>query len=158
MTVTRQDIERLAVAQGVYKLAAQAVSTKDPSSLRSEVDEYFAEQYRATGGKSYDLMLGAMKVGTYSLRFSKECDRSALVIEDYAALLAWAVENNFVKIDEKAVIQHCQATGELPDGATISTVHDMGGEIIGGLLYVEPERVNAALGGDSIIGLLEGVE
>ena len=68
----KQAIERLAIAQAVYNGFGGVVSTKDPDNLRGTVDTYFRELYETTGAKTMEVKVSGEKVGTYSVRVSKE--------------------------------------------------------------------------------------
>lgn len=65
-------MERLAIEQALYQRIAEDVSTKNADSLRSACDEQIINNYRAMGAKSYDTHVNGQKVGTYSVRMSKE--------------------------------------------------------------------------------------
>lgn len=99
MPTTREfsNLENLTIAQAIYKAVSEAVSTKDPDSLRSRVDAETIEGYERTGCKSYDLMLRGTKVGTYSIRFSKAVNKTLIVVRDPLAFGRWAYANNLAK-------------------------------------------------------------
>lgn len=91
------DRERLTIMQALYKVVASAVSTKEPGNLRNRVDSSVLQFYDSTGCKSYDLTLMGNKVGTLSLRFSKEVHERFLEVVDYQAFERWAFENGHAK-------------------------------------------------------------
>lgn len=91
------DIERLAVAQALFKVLADVVSTKDPDSLRSKVDADMVATYEETGAKTFDLRLNGAVVGTYTVCVSKEAHRTDVVVDDDEAFLAWCLENGHAK-------------------------------------------------------------
>lgn len=65
-------MEQLAIEQALFSRLGEDVSTKSPDSLRSEADREIVCNYRAIGAKSYDVHVNDQKVGTYSVRTSKE--------------------------------------------------------------------------------------
>lgn len=70
--VFREALAYLARCQAEYQRLADVVSTKDPDSLRSALDEVARMRYERDGIKSYDVKVGESKVGTYTVRASKE--------------------------------------------------------------------------------------
>lgn len=87
------ELEKLAVAQALYKAIAAAVSTKDPDSLRGRMDAAAIKGYEATGAKGFDLRLNGRKVGTYTVRVSRPVRRTDLAVTDREAFEAWCVAN-----------------------------------------------------------------
>ena len=115
-------IEQLAVAQAVYKLSAEQVSTKEPGNLRAEVDAHYREMFEKTGAKSFEVRIGREKVGTYSIKTTEGKRSIGLETHDPAAYRAWCEANGFVKtvIDEDAAAANFEETGEVPDGCSIA--------------------------------------
>ena len=91
------DMERLAIAQALFKAIGSVVSTKDPDSLRGRVDAQAIANYKSTGAKSFDLMLNGAKVGSFTVRLSKAVHRVDFVAADREACLRWCVENGLAK-------------------------------------------------------------
>lgn len=168
-----KDTERLAFAQALYKSVSELVSTKDPDSLRSNVDRYYQAQYEKTGAKSFDLTINGEQVGTYSLKFSKEKDqetRTELEIYDFEELARWF--NNqpmerimyYVALNLGDFARYCfNVEGELPDGCRTREIITAAvpKQCIGGMLKVDPPKVAQALHGQlgqSVAGLLGGAE
>lgn len=167
------DIERLAVAQAVYKVAAKLVNTKDDDNLRAQIDRGYKELYDATGAKSYDVNVKGRKVGTYSIKFSKDKPQETRMefrVIDYAKLAQW-----FEGMDELTITDYAaqnlatfaewvfRITGELADGCELAEVssHGRAGEYIGGTLKINEHEVAAALGElmpPSFVAMLEGGE
>ena len=90
------DVQRLAIAQALYKCAAELVDTKNPDSLRSRVDRGYKELYEQTGSKSFDVLLNGQQVGNYSIRFSKpqpEKMRYSFEVQSYEDLAKWITAN-----------------------------------------------------------------
>lgn len=166
------DTERLAIAQALYNMAGKLVSTKDPDSLRSSVDEGFKELYEQTGSKSFDVKVNGMDVGTYSIQFTKPKEsetRMVFVVEDYEKLAKWFKTSvshgeieHYVACDLKEFAEwQFNHTGEMPDGCNIreTIIPAVEKEYNGGRLKIDPEKVASAIrnvlpGG--IFGILEG--
>lgn len=151
-------IAKLAVAQAVYKMAAEQVSTREPGNLRAYVDEYYRGLFEATGAKSFEIRIGDEKVGTYSVKVTKQKMQTVCDCYDQSAYLAWCEEHGLVKtvIDEDAAHAHFLETGEVPDGCNVSEVETPGGQYAGGSVRVDIPAVNRALGGEVSIALLGG--
>lgn len=151
-------IEQLAVAQAVYKLSAEQVSTKEPGNLRSRVDEYYRGLFEATGAKSFEVRIGGEKVGTYGVSVTKPETRVRLKVTDSRALMAWCEANDCLRVepDMRRVESIFGETGELPDGCEVEATSTPGGEYSGGSLRIDPEKVNAALGGADVLPMLMG--
>lgn len=151
-------IAKLAVAQAVYKLAAEQVSTKEPGNLRSEVDAHYRELFEQTGAKSFEIRIGEEKVGTYSVKVTKPKKQTVCDCYNPSAYRAWCEEHGFVKtvIDEDAAHAHFLETGEVPDGCNVSQVETPGGQYADGSIRVDVPAVNRALGGEVSIALLGG--
>ena len=165
------DIERLTLAQAIYSELGKIVSTKDPESLRSKIDEQYRELYESTGSKSYDVKLNDNIVGTYSIRFSKSKDsesRDVFEVRDYEALAKWfegvdaSIISSYVAHDLAQFAEWYMAeTGEMPDGCNMSTVVTPAVEkhYMGGALRVDSQSVLEAMNDALpyfVAGLLEG--
>ena len=165
------DVERLAIAQTLFKLTGELVDTKNPDSLRGCVDEQYRQLYEQTGAKSYDVELNGQDVGTYSIRFSKPKEsetRLSFEVYDYFALAEWFDEipddviRHYVSVDLNQFAEwYFTDTGEMPDGCDIEKIITPATEkqYIGGTLKVDPEKVKSAMGNlfpARIVGLLEG--
>lgn len=57
------DLERLTIAQSLYKALGEMVSTKDPDSLRGRESAKLLEQYQAEGVKQKVLRVNGEEVG-----------------------------------------------------------------------------------------------
>lgn len=153
----QKQIEKLAVAQAVYKVSGEVVSTKDPDSLRSQVDEYYRGLFEQTGAKSFDLKIGDEKVGTYSIKTTKAKEEKRLVVKDDEAFTRWCTANNCIKVvnDFDKAYSMFLETGEVPDGCEYLTKITQEGYYNGSALRIDPYTVNKALGEAlSITGLL----
>lgn len=93
------DLQKLAIAQALYKVIAETVGTKDPGSLRSRMDDQIIANYGETGAKNFDIMLNGTKVGTYSIRFSKAANYQELIVTDHEAFVEWCCENGVAKVE-----------------------------------------------------------
>lgn len=164
-------LERLAVAQALYKTTGKLVDTKNPESLRFEVDQHFYDQYRETGAKSFDIHIGGEKVGTYSLRFSKPTEQQTtqfFEVQDYEALARWMMKQDtetlqdFASQNLRVFAQFIfDTSGELPDGCNLVEVVTLATESTwqGGVLKVDEGLVFEKLQEQlppSIAGLLGG--
>ena len=87
-------MQRLAIAQALYKKIAEMVSTKEPESLRSEVDEQVKGFYAATGGKSYDVNLNGKQVGTMTVNVAKESTSTVFDLADDTAFTRWLFDTD----------------------------------------------------------------
>ena len=159
-------MQRLAIAQALYKRLAEMVSTKDPESLRSEVDGEIKAFYEATGAKSYDVNLNGQKCGTFSVNVAKESTKTVFDLVDDDAFGKWITGDEVVDIIDAFIDSHIEefvkfaveTTGEIPDGVeprTVTTPEYVKGTTI----RIDPRKVAAALGNalpSTIAGLLEG--
>lgn len=150
------DIEKLIVAQAVYKIVSEEVSTKDPDNLRGRVDAHYREKFEQDGGKSYDLNLFGKKVGTYSVSVTKPKKQRVLNVVDPVAFMAWCEDNDCIitEPDIAKANRHFDYTGELPAGCSMVTVEDDGGKFKHGTLRINAASVNDALGGTLLPALL----
>ena len=166
------DVERLAIAQAFYKMAAELVDTKNPDSLRSVVDRGYKELYERTGSKSFDVMVDGHQVGTYSIRFSKpkqEETHTSFEVTDYEKLARDFDEHvtdeqcrSFVALNMREFAEHVfYADGELMEGCELVPIITPAAErqYMGGTLKVDPQAVRDAMGEllpPGIAGLLGG--
>ena len=142
-------IEKLAVAQAIYKIAAEAVKTKTPTNLRGEVDAIMADKFDRAKSiglspRSFDVELFGKKVGTYSITLTESVPSSEKVelkVTDGDAYEKWALENRCYTIDKNACIRHFIDTGELPDGCMPETV--IVPEVLGGTIKSTALRIDA---------------
>ena len=158
------ELEKLTIAQAIYKVVAEAVSTKSPDSLRSAVDERILNSYRTDGVKSRDVRLDGKKVGTYSVRTKQA--RTDLIprVENIDAYKAWIVENmeqviDYVARDSK-FLDSIVRDGEIPSGVTVEEMH-YPEAAIGTSLKFDVEKVAQVMGDGlpvAAAGLLEGSE
>lgn len=167
------DVERLVLAQAIYNAAGKLVSTKDPDSLRSEIDREYKKLYDMTGSKSFDVKLRGQEVGTYSVKFSQAKPPETVqqfVVNDYEKL-AKAVEE--LDISDYANFIYCNLqqfaefvlneTGEMLDGCEVKTIPTYGRpkEYIGGSLRLDLHKVADVVRGElpqSFVAMLEGGE
>jgi len=64
-------LQECMLAQGLYSKLGEIVSTKNPDSLRSQLDERARFLYETDGIKSRDGIINGVKVGTYSVKTHK---------------------------------------------------------------------------------------
>lgn len=173
MTEKLTDVERLAIAQAVYKVAGKLVSTKDPDSLRSHIDGGYKELYDSTGAKSFNVMVRGKKVGTYSIKTSKPAppeSRLLFKVDDYETLARWfdCIEpemlSDYAAVNLGSFAEFVfKTTGELPDGCKLEEVRTFGsrGQYCGGSLRIDEHAVADALGDvlpPRFVAMLEGGE
>ena len=167
------DIQRLAVAQAVYKAVSGVVSTKDEDSLRSVCDRVLVDQYARTGAKSYDVALNGQKVGTYSVKVSKAkraTERTVLVVDDWDAYLneccndLWSyVKDALIDASADVLEAYFDETGDVPMWAHAETRRTPAEPpvVTGTTLRVDADAVAEAMGpmlGEGVMGLLGGAE
>lgn len=167
------DIERLAVAQAMYKAVAGMVSTRDPDSLRARADADMLENYERMGMKSVDLRVNGEKVGTYSVKVSKPtgaAKTSSVVVDDSEAAYRWAMTAATDEYEDWCIAnidRFCEYAlsefGEVADGAHVVTEETAAQpeRATGTVLKVDPPKVAHALGVQlpyAVAGLLTGGE
>lgn len=165
------DIERLAVAQAMYKAVAGMVSTRDPDSLRARADADMLENYERMGMKSVDLRVNGEKVGTYSVKVSKPtgaAKTSRVVVDDSEAAYRWAMTAATDEYEDWCIAnidRFCEYAlsefGEVADGAHVVTEETAAQpeRATGTVLKVDPPKVAHALGVQlpyAVAGLLSG--
>lgn len=156
--------EKLTIAQALYKSVADVVSTKNPDSLRAEVDAEMLDTYRREGIKSRDLRLNGEKVGTYSVRVKKAFTKERPVLTDMSAFKAWLEDNQEYAVgyalSQPDFAEWVIQQGELPDGYELDRVEFP--EIAAGTtLKVDVQKVADAMGNElpsAVAGLLGGVQ
>ena len=170
-------MEQLAIEQAVFSKLGADVSTKNPDSLRGMADEEIVGNYRAMGAKSYDVHVNGSKVGTYSVRTSKEKPqekKKRLVIKDPYALNKF-IEDNINECVRADGIPYAglyaqdmaqsfaeyvlEVYGELPDGCEIvtETIPAQLSQVTGTTLRVDADKVADAINGylpTTIAGIL----
>ena len=167
------DMERLAIAQAVYKAVASAVSTKDQDSLRARADADMLENYERMGIKSVDLRINGEKVGTYSVKVSKPTSAaksSRVVVDDSEAAYKWAMTAAKDEYNDWCIAnidRFCEYAlsefGEVADGAHVVTdeTEAQPERATGTVLKVDPPKVAHALGTQlpqAVAGFLTGGE
>ena len=165
------DIERLAVAQAMYKAVAGMVSTRDPDSLRARADADMLGNYERMGMKSVDLRVNGEKVGTYSVKVSKPTGAAKtprVVVDDSEAAYRWAMTAAADEYEDWCIAnidRFCEYAlsefGEVADGAHVETEEtDAQPErATGTVLKVDTPKVAHALGAQlpfAVAGLLAG--
>lgn len=142
---------KVAIAQAVYKTVAEYVSTKSDDNLRAEFDRAIAGLYDATGAKSFEMKIGEQKVGSVSLRQSKEKTEYHLDVTNLEQFEDWLLENGLafqkVEYDRDSVISYLLKTGEAPEGATLEKV-TVPAQILGTTLKIDTGKVADALAGE----------
>lgn len=157
-------IEKLTVAQALYKAVADVVSTKNPDSLRSELDAEMLHSYDLDGIKSRDLRINGEKVGTYTVRVKKAFSKDRPVLTDIDAFIKWLNENQDYALDyaqsQPDFVAWVVMQGELPDGYELHR-DEFPEAATGTTLKVDVQKVADAMGNElpsAVAGLLGGVE
>lgn len=156
--------EKLTIAQALYKSVADVVSTKNPDSLRAEVDAEIIDAYNRDGIKSRDLRLNGEKVGTYSVRVKKAFTKERPVLTDMSAFKAWLEDNQEYAVgyalSQPDFVDWVIRQGELPSGYDLETI-EFPEVAAGTTLKVDVQKVADAMGNElpsAVAGLLGGVE
>lgn len=133
-------IQKLAIAQAIYKAVADIVSTKSNDSLRAQIDRDVYTNYTNTGAKSYDVWLFDEKVGTISARINKPTKQTKLRVSDMHEYIDWCFANDCITTDDKAAEKKFLETGEIPDGCEIEEI-EVGGGFAGTTLKIDKQKV-----------------
>lgn len=159
------DLEKLAIAQGLFKAVGAIVSTKDPNSLRSAQDMELMRLYETIGVDRVTLKVGDTEVGKLSLRRKKATHKAEVVVEDTAALWAWLHNEadetllaDIVPAIAKALDAYVERTGDVPDGCSVRHVDTPEGIAGTTITGCKPEKIAEALGSElpaAVVGLLE---
>ena len=170
------DVQRLAVAQAVYKAVSAVVSTKDGDSLRSECDRVLVDQYERTGAKSYDVPINGIKVGTYSVKVSKAKPKRKAPrawVDDWDEFIDWLTHEDEADCWLRSLIEEhgdelaseiLHETGEIAPGCAAQLDYCEPAEpsrVTGTTLRVDAAAVAEAMGpmlGERVMGLLGGAE
>jgi hypothetical protein len=160
------DLEKLAIAQGLYKAVGAIVSTKDPNSLRSQLDMTLMDMYGGTPPVDRIVLeINGTEVGKLSISRKKATHKAEFVVEDTAAMWAWlhneadeTLLEDIVPTIAKALDAYVERTGDVPDGCSVRHIDTPEG--IGGtrLTGCKPEKIAEALGSElpaAVVGLLE---
>ena len=158
-------MERLAIEQALYSKLGEDVSTKNPDSLRAQMDEAFISSYRASvatglSNKSNNVFVNGEKVGTYSIRENKGKDAQTVQrfeVADDAALDAWVRGEDAQPFWDGYITSHrsqfaqwyFETMGELPEGCEMAerTIPAQPTTIGGTTLRIEADKVAQALKG-----------
>lgn len=167
--MSRDALERLAVAQALYKELGEIVSTKTPYSLRGMCDADLRADFEEDGTDRRRITINGVEVGKLSVKVTKP-SKPKVVQTDIAKAAMWLraqLEERpdwllgwiGARTDEAA--QACfDATGEIPDGYEVR--RDKGGEYAGTTLTgCTVEKVQQATGvllQSEVLALLEGGE
>ena len=151
--IDQGNVERLAIAQAVFKAVSAAVSTKDPLSLRGRLDEELRDMYADVGVKSIDVKVAGQKVGTYSVKVAKAKDEMRVRVTDHRAFEEWLFEGDgtgylhrLVGECEDRLVRMMSEAGEVAPGCDAER-HSVPDMITGTTLTVRPDKVAEALDG-----------
>ena len=155
--MTDDIVAKMAVAQALYKKLGEIVGTNDPDNLRGQVDAYFMDAYKQTHARSFDVMIGEDKVGTYSITRTDPKEHTSITWEDDEAVKAWIADNDMVEINEATLLRHFLETGEMPPSCELMQWESPAR--LTPTLRVDPDKVESALKGNlpqAIAGLIGG--
>lgn len=116
----------LAKCQAEYNRLGAIVSTKDPDSLRSAVDEEMRMRYELHGVKSLDVMCDGVTVATYSVAKTKEQPerRMKVLTMPEGSAIRWIMEDapeecysELCAVAAKIAEKYMSNTGEIIEGA-----------------------------------------
>lgn len=166
--MSRDALERLAVAQALYRELKAIVDIHNPYSLRGMCDEELREAWEANGDKTRGIYLNGQEVGTLSAKLTKPGKPKA-VQQDRALGAIWLREQleerpdwfmAWIGAHMDEVAQAALDSGELAEGYTVKA--DTGGEWAGTTLRgCTAEKVQQATGvllQSEVLALLEGGE
>lgn len=99
------DMERLALAQALYKYLGKIVSTRDDGSLRSQMSRELLEQYAKDGTDRKRMMLNGIKVGTLSVTQGQPVERLVANVTDEGQLLEWGADDLVAYIKGRGLVE-----------------------------------------------------
>ncbi len=168
--MSREALERLAVAQALYKELAKVVSTKDPRSVRSSIDAELKADYERDGTDRKRIVINGVEVGTLSAKIAKPSKERRFEVTDWEAFEKWIFTDdvelvkwfcNYVGAHPREFAKwYFEQTGEIPDGCDLVEMTHPGGQWMGTTLRgCDIEKVGEAAGvrlASEVVALLEG--
>lgn len=171
MTLSREELSRLAVAQAVYKAMGEQLSTRGGAhgadNVRTRADAELRSMFEESGTDRVSLMVNGSKVGTLSARLTKPTSRDWFACDNVAELVAWlrgddgeaALTRLAESLGGDIAADSVAHEGELPPGC--SPHHDElpSGGWGGTTLRVDVAKVRDALGEGlpaAVAGLISG--
>ena len=151
-------LTQLAALQALYKRLGEILSTKDPTSLRGQVDYRLKELYEQAGVDRLRIMYDDVELGKLVVKVSKPTKRTNLFVNDFEALLDGSSElvNDYVREHHKDFACWVfETTGAVPDGCELSVEEVPGGFAGTTLTGCKPEQVLPMLGIGRVAGYLE---
>ena len=164
--VNLNDLQKLGIAQALYKALGRIVSTKDPDSLRSYCDMGLKELYARTGAKQLEIIVGGLKFGQLTAKTSNPTVKETVFVNDRDLLLNGAEPKDVIDFAKdyaqefgEWLWKRHKAEGEIPPGCEV-VVQEVPAQFVGTTLTgCKPEDLGVALGDalpDAIHGVLEG--
>lgn len=145
-----KDLEKLALMQAMYKWLGERLSTKNPCSFRSKMDEDLFNAYTENGVDRKSIDINGEHIGTYSLSFTKAVDGVEPYIADAKKVAKWlqtkdgySALESIVLNNSSAVLKAVMADGELIDGIKTQEVHEPR-RVKGSTLRVDVSKLQAA--------------
>ena len=167
--MSRDALERLAVAQALYKELGEIVSTKTSYSLRGMCDEDLRADFEEDGTDRRRITINGVEVGKLSVKVTKP-GKPKVVQTDIAKAAMWLCAQleerpdwllGWIGARTDEAAQACfDATGEIPDGYEVR--RDKGGEYAGttrtGCTVEKVQQATGVLLQSEVLALLEGGE
>lgn len=151
------ELERLAIAQAIYKRIGGYVSTKDSCSLRSECDRELLQMFENNGIDRVQVRANGVKVGTLSVRETKGKHMTVIHVTDEDAYLRWCSDNGYMTVDEAGVKAAVESDGIIPDGVEVESIETA--PTYSSVLRIDEDAVFEAFGDKlpgAVSGMLEG--
>lgn len=138
--MSKDNLERLAIAQALYKELGRIVGTGNPSNLRGACDEELRGLFEDSGGSAdrMSIRINGQKVGELTVNCTTESREERLEITDWEAFSEWRVEPKqlmeFILSEGDELERMRQlaewyltTTGEMPDGCDLVETYVPGG-------------------------------
>ena len=150
-------LTKLAVLQALYKYLGEVLNTKDPNSLRGQVDYRLRELYEQAGVDRLRIMVDDVEVGKLSVRVADPKTRQVTYLNDVDALMRSHDDMfaDFVAENAQKYAEWLVSQGIVPDGCEVRTETVPGGFDGTILTGCKPQKVLPMLGVGRVAGFLE---
>lgn len=145
-------LQELALAQGLYNRLGAIVSTKDPDSMRAQMDERARMLYANDGIKSRDVQINGMKVATYTVKTAKAQPAIPPTFEDVLKCTGAVDEFADAIMSDPDVLRgfimrHAETIGPLwmRDTGEVPPAFEMVEEMADAGMPAQPERVTGTV-------------
>lgn len=163
-----RDLDRLAVAQAVYKAVAAQVKTREPGNLRGRAEAEFMELYDRDGTDKVNLRVNGQTVGTMAVTYAKATEGPEVADdgsyeawlsehgeEAYELHVEWLTKNQLhavvrlvQRMNPSAVVPASRMPRELESGLREGpggTVLTADGEVVPGMAWVRHPKAPKSL-------------